>query len=103
MSNGSYQERANSGALFVNNKKQSDKSPDFTGTLTVGEDVAELIRNSTGSVQIRISGWKKVSGNGNNWLSLSASVPQEKGKGLFSKPYGKANNRRTENDDAPWE
>jgi uncharacterized protein (DUF736 family) len=92
-----YQERPNSGALFVNNKKQSDKAPDFSGTLTVGDDVAKLIKDSAGPVQVRIAGWKKVSSNGNSWLSLSVSpVSAEK------KPF-KTSNRRNENDDAPWE
>ena len=97
-----WEERSNSGSLFFNQKKSSDKAPDFTGTLTIGEDLAALIRKSPGSVQFRLAGWKKVTSTGNNWLSISVSnnEPPKDGKTFSSNGYSK---RNTGNDDAPWE
>jgi uncharacterized protein (DUF736 family) len=97
-----WEERSNSGSLFFNQKKSSDKAPDFTGTLTIGEDLADLIRKSPGSVQFRLAGWKKVTSTGNNWLSISVSnnEPPKNGKTFSSNGYSK---RNTGNDDAPWE
>lgn len=97
-----WQERPNSGSLFFNQKKSSDKAPDFTGTLTIGEELAELLRKSPGSVQFRLAGWKKVTSTGNSWLSISVSnnEPPQQRKPFSSNNYSK---RNTSNDDAPWE
>lgn len=97
-----WQERPNSGSLFFNQKKSSDKAPDFTGTLTIGEELADLLRKSPGSVQFRLAGWKKVTSTGNNWLSISVSTsePPQQRKPFSSNNYSK---RNTSNDDAPWE
>jgi uncharacterized protein (DUF736 family) len=54
----------NRGALFKNEKKKSDKSPDFTGKLNVdGKDY-------------RLAGWFKVSKGGLRYTSLSVT-PEE--------------------------
>jgi len=98
-----WEERPNSGSLFFNQKKQSDKAPDFTGTVTIGEELAELIRKSPGSVQFRLAGWKKVTSAGNNWLSISVSSTEPPNRGSFNKNGYSNTKRTTVNDDAPWE
>lgn len=91
-----WDERPNTGALFLNQKKQSDKAPDFTGTLTIGEELADLIRKSPGSTQFRLAGWKRTTSTGNTMLSVSVSNIQPPTNGIYSK-------KRTEqNDDTPW-
>jgi uncharacterized protein (DUF736 family) len=47
------------GVLFRNEKKETEKHPDMTGSLNVG------------GVDHYVSAWTKVSKNGNKFLSLS--------------------------------
>lgn len=47
------------GSLFKNTKKQKENHPDYQGECKVG------------GVKYRISGWKKKSAKGTDWLSLS--------------------------------
>jgi hypothetical protein len=51
-------QRENSGALFRNNKKNSEQSPDYTGSATVS------------GVEYRLSAWIKE-GNAGKFMSLS--------------------------------
>src|ERR1700745_2426745 len=53
------------GALFRNNKKQTDKQPDYTGSLNVG------------GVDYWLSGWVKVSQNGTKFFSVSVQPKEE--------------------------
>lgn len=49
------------GVLFVNDRKERDNQPDYTGRLTMnGQDW-------------RIAGWKKTSNSGSTYLSLKIS------------------------------
>ena len=62
-------DRTNTGILFKEADKQSERHPDFTGNLNVD------------GVEYRLSGWKKES-NGKQFLSLSVSpkrTPEKKG------------------------
>jgi uncharacterized protein (DUF736 family) len=89
-----WEDRPNTGTLFLNDKKQSEKGPDFTGSLTVGEELAELIRKSPGLTKFRLAGWKRTSSNGSTYLSIVASTIQ---------PPNQGTKKRTENnDDTPW-
>jgi len=59
-------DNTNRGSLFINERKEKDTHPDYTGTINVdGRD-------------LRLSGWKKESKQGKKYLSLSVSEPQEK-------------------------
>ncbi len=52
-------DNSNKGALFRNNRKESEKHPDYTGSVNVdGHDYW-------------LSGWLKESKNGNKFFSLS--------------------------------
>jgi hypothetical protein len=55
------QDKDNSGVLFRNEKKQTEKQPDYTGTVTV---MAE---------KWRLAGWIKKSKAGQTYLSLAVS------------------------------
>jgi uncharacterized protein (DUF736 family) len=59
-------DNTNRGSLFINDRKEKDTQPDYTGTINVdGRD-------------LRLSGWKRESKQGKKYLSLSVSEPQEK-------------------------
>ena len=55
------QDKDNSGVLFRNEKKQTDKQPDYTGTVTVMSE------------KWRLAGWIKKSKAGQTYLSLAVS------------------------------
>jgi hypothetical protein len=66
----------NSGALFTNDKKVNEKSPDFNGDVQVEVDLLkELIASAdNGLVKIRLGGWRKQTSRG--WMiSLKVSAP----------------------------
>ena len=49
------------GYLFVNENKEHDKQPDFTGTITIG------------ATEYRLGGWDSVSKSGKNYISIIAT------------------------------
>lgn len=59
-------DNTNKGVLFQNERKQSEKSPDYTGTINVN------------GKELRIAGWKRLSKNNKPFLSLSISEQQPK-------------------------
>ena len=71
------------GALFVNsNKAPESKQPDYTGRMTLDKELVDYLSTKLSSGQdaeLELSGWKKVSGAGNTFLSLSVKKKFEKG------------------------
>lgn len=66
----------NSGALFQNDRKVHEKSPDFQGDVQVEVSLLQdMIKNAeNGLVKIRLGGWRKESSRG--WfVSLKVSAP----------------------------
>lgn len=53
------------GALFKNQRKESDRHPDYTGQLNVGGD------------DYRLSAWIKTDKNGAKYMSLSVKPKDE--------------------------
>lgn len=70
-----FQQRDNSGSLFINQRKEKETHPDFTGKLKIGADLLEAIRSGE---EVQISGWKKKTKNGDTWLSLSVQAVRKK-------------------------
>ena len=58
-------DNTNSGAIFVNSKKTSDKHPDRNGTLNVNGE------------EFWISGWLKKDKNGNPFMSLAVTAKEQ--------------------------
>lgn len=54
-----YEQKPNSGSLFVNDKKEADNHPDFRGSAIVE------------GVEVWVSGWRKKTKDGKSWLSLA--------------------------------
>jgi hypothetical protein len=76
---------APSGALFVNSKKKSNNSPDYTGKLELSDEVInDLVSQMERGVekpQLSLVGWKKVSKQGREFLSIIGNVFEERGNG----------------------
>lgn len=69
------------GVLFINKKKTTDRQPDYTGNLEISRELlGELVAAAKAGKEIKmdISGWKKQSKAGNNFLSIVAKKPYEK-------------------------
>jgi hypothetical protein len=58
-------DNTDSGVLFKNDRKETEKHPDYTGTINVG------------GIDFRLAGWKKETKRGPA-LSLKISLKQEK-------------------------
>lgn len=58
------EQREKGGILFVNRQKQSDRSPDWTGTLTIG------------GCQYELAAWKRQGQRGGEFITLTAREPQ---------------------------
>lgn len=75
-----YEIKDNSGSLFANKKKDTDKHPDRTGTAKID------------GVEYYVSGWVKQDRNGNPWMSLAFKrkdpMPAAKTDGHSVQPRG---------------
>lgn len=73
------------GAFFANNKKQSQNAPDYRGELRLSPEVVQALNDQIQSgVQfpaIELSGWKKTSGSGTVYISMSGRKPYVKDGG----------------------
>lgn len=70
-----YDER-NRGVLFVNDKEDNDKRPDYTGKLLL--DPSQFEEDKDGNLFIRLAGWLNNSDKVGDYISLNASPPQKK-------------------------
>lgn len=68
--------------LFPNKKKSGPNAPDYTGKVTLDEDLITFIQatfDKTGDmVELDLAGWKKTSSNGSTFLSLAVKPPRER-------------------------
>jgi hypothetical protein len=73
------------GALFKNNRKERDSHPDLQGNIELSEEAVQSVLDQMKSgvkyPKLDLSGWTKVSGKGNKFISLSAKKPWEKSGG----------------------
>jgi uncharacterized protein (DUF736 family) len=56
-----FEHKENFGSLFINDNKENENQPDYTGKVNVE------------GTEHRIAGWKKTSKAGNTYLSLKVS------------------------------
>jgi len=72
----SYEPKANSGSLFINDKKVADNQPDLRGSVHIDRGLLEnLMKKDTPLVEVSLSAWTKQSAKGTTYLSLAASEP----------------------------
>ena len=83
-----YQQRDNSGSLFVNEKKEQDNHPDRTGTIMVD------------GKEYWLNGWLKKTKEGATWMSLSVK-PKEVTRGS-QRAAGQRQAPRDEDQDVPF-
>ena len=75
---GSY---PNSGALFPNNRATNPKAPAWQGDI---EFDADLLRSLVATakagkpIKVRLAGWVRQTKNGDDFISLNGSIPQER-------------------------
>lgn len=79
------------GALFANNRKNSQGAPDYRGELRLNAETLanlnEQIKNGVQFPAIEISGWKKTSNNGTVFISMAGKKPYVKdGQAAQSRP-----------------
>lgn len=68
-------EYPNSGSLVPSTIRKSDKSPDFFGSIKIDPAyLRDLLQKSDGLVEIKLSGWKRQSKAGNNFLSIAVDT-----------------------------
>jgi uncharacterized protein (DUF736 family) len=92
-------EYPNSGALFHQSVKKNPKAPDYSGDIDI--DLAALGLGN-GKHKLRLAGWKKQSKNGNTFLSLKVSVPQERTNGGYAPRTAPAGNDGFGDEDIPF-
>lgn len=81
-------DNTNRGSIFKNDRKEQDSHPDMKGSINVD------------GVDYWISGWKKTSKDGKNFLSLSVRVKEER---QSSEPTRKAPAKQAaKSDDLDW-
>ena len=98
-----------SGVLFSNNKKKSEKQPDFTGDLEVSDEVVnDLVDQMSRGItkpKLSLAGWKKVSRKGLNFMSLVGSVQRERSQNSYDGTNNNAPSpaiNKKEDDSIPW-
>lgn len=92
-------------SLFKNDRKETERQPDFTGPGSVSKEdfmaIADAITggkfnaDEQGNIKIRVAGWKKQAKSGVNYISLSISVDDY---GLQEKPAATTKRQTTEED-----
>lgn len=93
-----------SGVLFANDRKQSDKQPDYTGNLEIDaetvRDLYQQMQSGGDHPKVNLVGWRKTSKNGKTFLSVKVSVMRERTQQAVTQYQAPSNNDL--NDDIPF-
>ena len=69
------------GAIYINNFKDKDTKPDWTGKVELSKDLLkELVTKvqEGGDAELRVALWDRTSKNGNDYKYARLDVPMEK-------------------------
>ncbi len=71
-----------SGVLFSNDRKQSERQPDYTGSIEIDQetvlDLYNQLNSGVANPKANLAGWRKTSKGGKNFLSLKAGILRER-------------------------
>ena len=84
-----FEVKPNTGALFPNQEKKTDKYPDMRGDVHLDKTfLIGLMDKANGpTVKVSLGAWKKESKEGMKFLSLAASEPYETSANTTSNPW----------------
>jgi len=82
-----FEQRENTDAIFVNDRKTEDSHPDSTGTALIA------------GVEYYISAWRREAKNGKRYLALSFKPKEDSDTAQSKKPAGGGAAARPENGD----
>lgn len=71
----------NRGALFTNDRKETDRHPDWTGVLELDADMLRYIATELKAGRdgkVRLGAWKAKAASGMTYISIQVSKPQPK-------------------------
>jgi len=85
-----YEQKDNSGAMFVNDKKETESHPDRKGSAMVG------------GVEYWVSGWINESAKGNKYMSLSFTPKEQAHKQGVKKVVSQVETQELLEDDIPF-
>jgi hypothetical protein len=72
-----YQNKPNTGKLFVNEYKEKDSHPDRKGSLYLDREfLAKMLEQSDELVVVEITAWENVSATGKEYLGLKVQAPR---------------------------
>jgi hypothetical protein len=93
-----------SGVLFANDRKQSDKQPDYTGNLEIDaetvRDLYQQMQSGGDHPKVNLVGWRKTSKSGKTFLSVKVSVMRERTQQAVTRYQAPPSNDL--NDDIPF-
>jgi hypothetical protein len=88
---GDYQQPDNSGSIFKNDRKTTDRHPDYKGTASIN------------GVEYWVSGWLKTpKRGGNKYLSMAFSIKEERPDHQPSSPRPSSSSFDDFDDDIPF-
>jgi hypothetical protein len=86
-------------SLFKNDRKQTEKQPDYTGPGSIAKEafmaLADAITSGKcqlddrGEIKVRVAGWKRESAGGRAYISLSLSLDDYQPQETATKPAAK--------------
>lgn len=72
-----YEVKPNTGTLFVNDRKQAETHPDYTGKLLIGRELLQKLA-AYGEANLEISAWIKETKAGKTIISLQCKEPYQR-------------------------
>lgn len=97
----SYQQKPNTGTLFHNTSKQSEKHPDRRGQIHLSREFLEKMMEQEGELVVMdISAWENTSAKGVEYLSLGIQAPYVKQAKPEPKPEPKPQEQPSLDDDS---
>jgi hypothetical protein len=81
-------EYLNTGGLFVSTVRKTEKAPEYFGNLKIDRNYLKFLmeQHDDDGIEIKISGWKRDSKNGNRFISLAVDTYVKKEEAKPAEP-----------------